>query len=34
MQNFFFKKYSFEYENQFAVEKKHNKFLEAISKTL
>ena len=34
MQNFFFKKCLFEYENQFAVEKKHKKFLGAISKIL
>ena len=34
MQIFFFKKCLFEYENQFAVEKKHKKFLGAISKVL
>ena len=33
MQNFFFKKCLFEYENQFAVvKKKHEKILGAISK--
>ena len=30
----FFKKCLFEYENQFAVEKKHKKFLGAISKKM
>ena len=34
MQIFFFKKCSFEYENQFAVKKKHKKFLGPISKIL
>ena len=34
MQKFFFKKYLFEYENQFAVEKKQKKFLGTISEIL
>ena len=34
MHNFFFKKCLFEYENHFTVEKKHKKFLRAISKIL